>query len=120
MSIASRPPRSSVSCSFSPIASRVGSICRLRGSPAAATKTASTPAARRSPIAPHNVTAIFNIALAHEHQQHYTEAMAWTRRGLEINPKDASLSHLELRLRMLQLRAAILRGFKSLIGRRSS
>ena len=69
-------------------------------------------------VEPANLLAIFNLALAHEHLGRYTEASNWVRRGLAREPQDLSLQRLELRLRVLKVRAKVVRGLKKLVGKK--
>jgi tetratricopeptide (TPR) repeat protein len=65
-----------------------------------------------------NSTAAFNLALAYEHTRRYDEALKWVRRGLELDPRDASLQKLELRIRVLKWRSRAMRFVRSLLGMR--
>ena len=69
-------------------------------------------------VEPDNSLATFNLALAHEHLRRYDKAMLYVRRGLEKDPKDASLQKMELRLRVLQIRAKVVRTLRWVVGKR--
>ena len=56
---------------------------------------------------PDNLTTIYNLALAYEHQKQFDEALAWVRKAMDLEPREASFMKLELRLRVLRLKAIL-------------
>ena len=66
-----------------------------------------------------NLLAMYNLALAHEHLGRYEDAMTWVRRGLKREPNDASFQKLEFRLRVLKLRAGVVRVIRKSLGMRT-
>ncbi|MGB7160048.1 MAG: tetratricopeptide repeat protein [Tepidisphaeraceae bacterium] len=66
-----------------------------------------------------NLLAMYNLALAHEHLGRFDEAMSWVRRGLKREPNDASFQKLEFRLRVLKLRAGVVRVIRKSLGMRA-
>jgi tetratricopeptide (TPR) repeat protein len=67
---------------------------------------------------PRNATAAYNLSLAYEHLRRFNEAMKWVRAGLEIDPRDASLQRLELRIRVLKWYHRAVRFGRSMLGMR--
>ena len=62
-----------------------------------------------------NGTAMYNLALAHEHLRQYERALEWVRRAIGQDPKDGSLQRLELRLRLLKGKAAVVSAIRRVI-----
>lgn len=62
-----------------------------------------------------NRLAMYNLALAHDHLGQFDLALQWTRRALTLEPRDASLQRLELRLRMLRSCGLVLGWMKRLV-----
>jgi Flp pilus assembly protein TadD len=56
---------------------------------------------------PTNRMALHNLALALGQLGRFDEALAEARTGLKVDSKDASLQALELRLRLMRLRARV-------------
>ncbi len=63
---------------------------------------------------PKHVMAYFNLALALERLRRYDEALRTIRCALEIEPGDVALQKLEFRVRLLKLRAKVIRGLRAL------
>jgi tetratricopeptide (TPR) repeat protein len=66
-----------------------------------------------------NLLAMYNLALAHEHLGRFDDAMHWVRRGLKREPNDTSFQKLEFRLRVLKLRASVVRVIRKSLGMRT-
>jgi tetratricopeptide (TPR) repeat protein len=66
-----------------------------------------------------NAVATFNLALAYAHLRRFDDAMKWVRAGLKIDPRDAALQRLELRVRVLKWYRGSLRFARSMLGLRS-
>lgn len=68
-------------------------------------------------LEPKNTSVLFNLAVACERQGRLARAGVWTRRGLEVEPDDASLQRLQLRLRFLRWRNRVAASARRLLGR---
>ncbi len=66
---------------------------------------------------PGNVTAMYNIALAHEHLGEFPEALEWIRKARSQDGTDVSLQRLEIRLRVLCLRNHVFGFVRRFLGR---
>ncbi len=62
---------------------------------------------------------MYNLALAHEHLARFDDAMHWVKCGLKREPNDPSFQKLEFRLRVLKLRAGVVRVIRRSLGMRT-
>jgi superkiller protein 3 len=67
-----------------------------------------------------NLTAMYNLALAHERIGYYDQATFWVQQGLRIDPRDAAMQKLELRIRVLRWKDCLLRVLQGLLFPRRS
>jgi len=63
---------------------------------------------------PHNVSVAYNLALGLERAGRYDEAIDLVRDAMARAPQDASLQRLEMRLRLLRAKDAVVRGVRKL------
>lgn len=56
--------------------------------------------------------AMYNLALAHDRQRQYATALEWSRRALLLEPRDAALQRLEMRLRVLSWASSLFSGLR--------
>jgi tetratricopeptide (TPR) repeat protein len=62
-----------------------------------------------------HVMAVYNMALAFERLRKYEQATYWVEEGLRLDPRDASLQRLELRIRVLRWKDWLGRTLKNLL-----
>jgi tetratricopeptide (TPR) repeat protein len=62
-----------------------------------------------------NRLAMYNLALAHERQAQWDRAWEWAQMALELEPRDANLRRLELRLRVLRRGALVIGRLRRLL-----
>jgi tetratricopeptide (TPR) repeat protein len=75
---------------------------------------ASSQAALR--LQPNSPQVLYNLALAYSHMHQFDLALSHVRRGLDFSPRDLALQKLELRLRVLRLKARITDFFRGILG----
>jgi tetratricopeptide (TPR) repeat protein len=54
-----------------------------------------------------HLMAMYNLAVAYEHLGKFDEALSWCRTALGVDPRESTFQKLELRLRVMQLRARV-------------
>jgi len=64
---------------------------------------------------PNATTAMYNLALAYQRQRDYPKALTWTRRAMEVDPRDSTIQRLELRIRIMQFLSRTTHALKRLI-----
>ena len=64
---------------------------------------------------PNATTAMYNLALAYQRQGDYEKALTWTRRAMQVEPRDSTVQRLELRIRIMQFLSQMGRALRRLI-----
>jgi hypothetical protein len=58
---------------------------------------------------------MYNLALAYQRHRDYSKALTWTRRAMEVDPRDSTIQRLELRIRIMQCLSRTTHAIKRLI-----
>jgi tetratricopeptide (TPR) repeat protein len=62
-----------------------------------------------------HLMAMYNLAVAFEHLGRYEEALCWCRTALGIDPRESTFQKLELRLRLMQVRAKVMKAVRKVL-----